>query len=985
MISMAAVGGAGAAASYYTKDNYYTDRDASEASAWAGQGAVAAGLAGEIDVDAFKAVLEGRLPDGSIIPTGRNDIHTPGMDLTFSAPKSLSMLAYIGGDERLLEANMAAVRETLAWAEKNLAETRVSKDGKVTIETTGKLIVGLFQHDTNRNLDPQAHVHAVIANATQSKDGTWRALHNGKLWQNNTLLGSIYHAALRERVEALGYSVTMQGKYGTFEIAGIDRKAIEAFSTRRTEILATAAEKLDHASPQGLRAVTVRTRAAKSEIEDRGDLRAEWRERAVGLGLDLTGIVAAARDGRTANPWEKLTDGLSKAADTVRTVVGYVADRLGLGRNELDPFMPDKPGRLCPADLGASTAVASALRHLSQREAAFDLHALYKSALELGLPVTISSVEKAVATLQADRKLVPGSEGRENKITTPAAIALERAIVAGALRDHGTSPALVESPAEAGRQLQSAANARNGFTLNEGQENAGRLILASHDRVFNIQGVAGSGKSSVLAPVADVARAAGHNILLLGLQNVLVNDLGQQTGIDAMTIDKFIGRHKLLLDPRTFTERVDLARGMFGKSVVVVDEASMVSNAQMKTLLDLANKLDFKLALVGDSRQLGAVDAGKPFEVLQGAGVSTAQMTENLRARTADLHAAAGLANSDRTVAAFNRLGRHTTEAPGRMVEEAVARWIGKPEEQRDRTILLASGRAVREGLNLGVQAALVKAGKIGGASTALTVVDNANLTREQERFASNYTVGQAIEIARRIPSQRIEAGHGRITRVDYSNGIVEITRADGRTDNFEPGRLSPRRVENNFKLGTEKQLTIHEGDRIRWTATDNARGLFNAGKATVSEITRDAVIFDTGTGMTTSLKRDDPQLARLDLGYAMNAHGNQGVTADYAIGVIDSRETNLTNGKLFLVQVTRARDGLELIVNDIDRVAGALLRNPGEKTSALETIGLGRPAPGQAIANASAGQNQPKPPPDITPEIPVLERTRTKQLDFGL
>ena len=314
---MAAVGGAGAAASYYTKDNYYTNREASEASAWAGEGAEAAGLAGTVDVTAFKDVLEGRMPDGTIIAAGRNGIHQPGMDLTFSAPKSLSMLAYIGGDERLLAANLAAVRDTLKWAETNLAEARVSKDGKVTVEKTGKLIVGLFQHDTNRNLDPQAHVHAVIANATQTKDGTWRALHNGKLWQNNTLLGSIYHAALREKVQSLGYSVTPTGKYGQFEVDGIDRKAVEAFSTRRTEILAAAAENLEHDSPQGLRAVTLRTRNPKATIEDRADLRGEWNARAAALGLDLRSVVTAARSGRQS-PWETITAGVDSAAAKVR-------------------------------------------------------------------------------------------------------------------------------------------------------------------------------------------------------------------------------------------------------------------------------------------------------------------------------------------------------------------------------------------------------------------------------------------------------------------------------------------------------------------------------------------------------------------------------------------------------------------------------------------------------------------------------------------
>ena len=314
MISMAAIGGAGAAASYYTKDNYYTDRDASEASAWAGQGADSAGLSGEVEVDAFKAVLEGRMPDGSIIPTGRNGIHTPGMDLTFSAPKSLSMLAYIGGDERLLVANMAAVKETLAWAEKNLAETRVSKDGKVTIEKTGKLVIGLFQHDTNRNLDPQAHVHAVIANATQSKDGTWRALHNGKLWEKNALLGSIYHAALREKVEALGYSVEMKGKYGTFEIAGVDRAAIETFSTRHQQIIEKAGTTLATATPKALEAMRVQTRQPKSIIEDRTDLRAQWKDRAAAIGLDLAPLIAAARGQSVAatSLWERVSSGAGK-------------------------------------------------------------------------------------------------------------------------------------------------------------------------------------------------------------------------------------------------------------------------------------------------------------------------------------------------------------------------------------------------------------------------------------------------------------------------------------------------------------------------------------------------------------------------------------------------------------------------------------------------------------------------------------------------
>ena len=167
MISAASVGGAGAAGSYYTRDNYYSAEDLEQSSQWFGVGAEAAGLAGPVSIDTFTAVLEGRLPDGSVIGNGQTGTHRAGMDLTFSAPKSLSMLAYVGGDTRLLDANMAAVKATLAWAEKNLAEARTGAGGANVVKT-GNLLVALFQHDTSRNLDPQAHVHAVIANATQT-------------------------------------------------------------------------------------------------------------------------------------------------------------------------------------------------------------------------------------------------------------------------------------------------------------------------------------------------------------------------------------------------------------------------------------------------------------------------------------------------------------------------------------------------------------------------------------------------------------------------------------------------------------------------------------------------------------------------------------------------------------------------------------------------------------------------------------------------
>jgi conjugative relaxase-like TrwC/TraI family protein len=269
MLSIASVRSASGAASYFAKDDYYTAEGSAEASAWGGEGAAALGLAGEVDKEPFEALLNGVLPGGEAVAQVEN--RRAGVDLTFSAPKSVSVMAYVGGDRRILGpdgANMRAVARAMAWAERNLAEGRKDVEGRKVPVATGNLVYALFQHDTSRALDPQAHVHAVIANLTRMPNGKWQALHADKLWSGNSLLGSIYHAFLRDELEKLGYVVKLKGKHGTFEIAGVPKSVLDTFSQRRQDILAKAAE-LGIKSAQGLRDVTARTRDPKLTIGDR--------------------------------------------------------------------------------------------------------------------------------------------------------------------------------------------------------------------------------------------------------------------------------------------------------------------------------------------------------------------------------------------------------------------------------------------------------------------------------------------------------------------------------------------------------------------------------------------------------------------------------------------------------------------------------------------------------------------------------------------
>lgn len=244
MMSVAPIASAADAAGYYSNsDNYYFLGNLQ--SLWMGEGADALGLDGQVRGADLTAVLEGRLPDGSRLgkEINGNHVHRPGHDLTFSAPKSVSILALIGGDKAMLEAHNHAVRIAAGYVEK-LISARDTKDGVTSIVHTGKMVAAAFTHDTSRNLDPQLHTHLLVANMTE-QDGKWKALatdyiHNAgfieTVMKMQVTLGKIYRSALRERVEALGHEVEEVGKHGMWEIKGVPEAVREEFSSRGREI-----------------------------------------------------------------------------------------------------------------------------------------------------------------------------------------------------------------------------------------------------------------------------------------------------------------------------------------------------------------------------------------------------------------------------------------------------------------------------------------------------------------------------------------------------------------------------------------------------------------------------------------------------------------------------------------------------------------------------------------------------------------------------
>lgn len=971
MLSVANVRSPSAAASYFAADNYYTGADADRSGTWVGKGAERLGLEGRVGTEQFDALLRGELP-GGIQVGNAGQAHRPGTDLTFSLPKSWSLLALVGGDQRIIDAYREAVIETLRWAEKNAAQTRMGSQAGYGKVATDNLTIGLFQHDTNRNQEPNLHFHAVVANVTQGSDGKWRALRNDKLWSFNTLLNSMTMARFRLAVEKMGYEAGPVGKHGNFEAAGIAREQVMAFSTRREEVLAAR-------RGSGLEAgivATLETRKGKEPVRDREGLLSSWRQRAEEVGLDLGGLIdasqmrAAAKVAGGSKEQSLLQRGIAKLREFAQRIKGDPAD----------PLIPAHVLKQDAPTIAAAQAVASAVRHLSQREAAFPREGLLKAALDFGLPTTVGHVETRVNALVRSGALEPGKGEHKGWLASREALDLESTILANVDQGRGAVLPILDR-ADAAERVQAVAAINHGISLNEGQENAAGLVLSSRDRIVAIQGIAGAGKSSVMKPVAQLLREEGKQVLGLAVQNTLVQMLERDTGIRSMTIARFLAQWGRLLHEPGNTTLLGEARSALGDHVLVLDEASMVSNEDKAKLVRLANLAEVqRLVLVGDKRQLGAVDAGKPFDLVQRAGIARANMDVNLRGRDPVLRRAQAAAQEGRIDDALRALAPSTIEARGDSAIVAAENWLSLSPADRDRTSIYASGRALRSAVNEAVQRGLKANGELGPRSGRLTVHSRVNVTHEELRYLRTYQPSMVLSFRSRDSTQKLSKGDYTVKTIDHARRQLVLEDRKGRLRKFNPARLRPGAADSRLSIFERKSLSIIEGDKIRWTDNDHKRGLFNADQARIVAIDTKGVLVETSAGKELRLSRGDPMLKRMDLAYALNAHMAQGLTSDRGIAVMDSRERNLANRQTFLVTVTRLRDGLTLIADNAEKLGRAIKSNSGEKASALEVT--------QRLKVAAAkGLSQDKDVGSASPasDKPELTKERVKPFEIGI
>ena len=552
-----------------SRDEYYL-HPAETPGVWHGTLAGVLGLGGLVDPDAFRAVLAGCDPhtgEALVANAGRSGRVT-GYDLTFSAPKSVSLLWALGDEQAaaaVADAHDRAVVDALDLIEAEAVMARRGSGGARRLPGVGLVGAG-FGHRTSRAGDPQLHTHLVVANLTQTSDGHWSAPDGRLIYGWAKTVGYAYQAALRAQLTAtLGVRWGPVTR-GVAEIDGMSRAQRDMFSTRRAQIVAEL-DRLGYSSPAAAQTATLTTRPAKDHHPDL-NLRKVWHVQADRVGLHVEDL-----------------------ARTVRTpaVDDRLADRL-----------------VGPEGLTAQATF-------------FDCRAVIQ-AVAVGHPDGLpTSTVRDLASRVIDRPDVIALGEREEvrvlgrRYTTVELLDIEARLIAGAVaRSRGHAG--VATPEALARALEGRP------TLSREQAAMIEQIVGSGAGVEIVVGRAGTGKTYALDAARAAWQASGYQVIGAALAARAAAGLQADAGIPATTIDR------LLAD----LDRPGPLSGLTARSVVVVDEAGMVGTRKLDRLLDHAHRAGVKIVLAGDPHQLPEIDAGGTLAALT-ARLGAVELVDNRR------------------------------------------------------------------------------------------------------------------------------------------------------------------------------------------------------------------------------------------------------------------------------------------------------------------------------------------------------------------
>ncbi len=914
MMTLAPIRSAAHAATYFERGDhadYYLMDDVCPSS-WEGEGAKILAIQGnEVEPERFKRYLSGEIA-GQMIGTHREGEwqHKPGWDLQFSPPKSVSVVALVGKDERVIGAHDQAVREAIAMLEKTAAWTRLNNRNQSGPNqlATGNLLAAVFRHDTSRSLDPQLHSHAVVLNATRKENGQWRSLESHHLYLAQKEAGLAYRQSLAAQLRELGYEIQRMPD-ANFEVVGVTDASLSEFSKRRDVVdqkLADLGYTRETAPAYMKEKVAHESRAIKKRVE-REALYQDWVTRSEGAGMNVARLVEVANERCTDSDW----------------IARCRSDSFDVSQKIFD----------------------QAIRSLSERDAVFSEKALQKKMNELAVGYGISAevVNKTIESgvdeglLMSDRIVKSYSRHKRQwqqlpAYTTPEHVALEEKMIITMRKAHGKAlPEFNLYQVEqvlAVAEVASRAQGYDGWT--SGQVGAVRGVLLSDDNIVAIQGYAGTAKTTTaLKTIAEQYELKGYDVVGMAPSASACESLAEGAKLDNV---KTVASHLL-------RERHGMREP--NRQLWLVDEASLLSTNDMTQLLSQAQATQARVVLVGDVKQLGSVEAGAAFRQLQEHGLQTFKLDEIVRQTNRELlqtveHSLQGEARE--AMETLERGGGEIVEFAGKADARHAAivkQYIEMPEAQRQSCLIIDPSREGRDQLSQAVRTGLKSIGQISEQEITTQRLERVDLTQACRKDALNYKVGDVVQFLREYKSKEVAKGsYWQVSAVKPSLGVVELQSSTGEQRTWNPLAWGAK-----SQAYRSKECALAVGDRVICTNNNRDIGLSNGTRGVVKSIDVDRgfaeVEYANGHLATITLEAHGAQHWNYD--YVSTVHASQGKTTERVIYHAESVRINLASQKALYVALSRAKEQATVYTDSRQRLIEHIQEHTGEKANALE------------------------------------------------
>ncbi|WP_298624825.1 MobF family relaxase [uncultured Legionella sp.] len=923
MLSVQPLKSAQGAADYYAAAFNYYAGDA-QALRWLGKGAEYLGLSGVVEKEQMLQLLEGKLPNGQVLQNKKGE-HRPGFDMTYSAPKSVSILIGLQADPKLEQFHDLAVERSISRIEKEFAQARVVIDGKVHYVDTGKLVTAAFRQPSSRANDPATHTHGVTMNITiTDEDGKARSLASDihgnqgvveQLQQYVTYGGLVYRTELANLLKENNYRLEDVGK-GMFEIAGFSKEVLREFSTRRVDIEEVMQENGWEGSRLASKA-TLLTRPSKEE-HDINILRADWNARAGKLGFDAHQFVKNHKE------------------ETVKPEAPGFLESL---KSKIFSLFYEKKDLIA---LEAKEAVFVAIESIAQKESVFSVRDLKEAALRHTLTgktvVPIHAIEQCIEHHIDNQTLYAATDPltQRDMLTTPWALTLETETLSRINTNQGVVKPIASNAAVT--RLINDFEAHSKYGLTPSQKNALLHTFTSSDRFQAIQGYAGTGKTTMLQLTKQLAEEKGFELRGIAVTSSAVNELRNKAGINA---DVFPIVHQELLHAK---------KNSLQNTIFILDEASMLSTVQGHELIKLIEQKGGRNILVGDDAQLSSVKCGRIFGQAQEYGIQTSKLTDIIRQTNDNAKASVQhsiereLHDSIQKIHEVKEFKTHEER-----ISAVAHRWLSLSQSVRDRTLVFAPTHANRQKITDIIRKGLKKEGILIGNEIHLNTLKSKALEEVEFHHTQYYQEGDVLRFNLNVPKSKIKSGDyltvGAITEKHRNNNQIPLVNADGKQTLF---RLNDLPKYNSSRAGLNRTIECYEqqelalciNDKLLITRNNRQSGLVNSELAFVKTIDEQHITLGfENDGREKIIPLDAPELKHLDHGYVLTNMKVQGKDKTYAIGLIESYNKFSATLRNYYVQISRAVVNMTLITDDKTRLTKALELNDDTKKTALDYV----------------------------------------------